>query len=85
VRGARYAVGKTALALAIAEECLIQQTSLAPMFIRLKGETYARAFGVNYVYFLWALVYEAVFVVITRKGIPSFSLRPSPSITTLSP
>src|SRR6516225_9090870 len=53
-----------ALALAIAEECLIQQTSLAPMFIRLKGETYARAFGVNYVYFLWALVYEAVFVVI---------------------
>ena len=53
-----------ALALAIAEECLIQQTSLAPMFLRLKGETYARAFGVNYVYFLWALVYEAVFVVI---------------------
>jgi len=53
-----------ALALAIAEECLIQQTSLAPMVLRLKGETYARAFGVNYVYFLWALVYEAVFVVI---------------------
>ena len=53
-----------ALALAIAEECLIQQTSLAPMVLQLKGETYARAFGVNYVYFLWALVYEAVFVVI---------------------
>jgi hypothetical protein len=53
-----------ALALAGAEECLIQQTSLAPMVLRLKGETYARALGVNYVYFLWALVYEAVFVVI---------------------
>jgi hypothetical protein len=53
-----------ALALAIAEECLIQQTSLAPMVLRLKGETYARALGVNYVYLLWALVYEAVFVVI---------------------
>ncbi len=26
-----------ALALAIAEECLIQQTSLAPMFLQLKG------------------------------------------------
>jgi hypothetical protein len=52
-----------ALALAIAEECLIQQTSLAPMVIQLKGEVYARAFGVNYVYLLWALVYEAVFVV----------------------
>ena len=52
------------LALAIAEECLIQQTSVAPMVLRLKGETYARALGVNYVYFLWALVYESVFVVI---------------------
>ena len=53
-----------ALALAIAEECLIQQTSLAPMVLQLKGETYARALGVNYVYFLWALVYEPVLVVI---------------------
>jgi len=51
------------VALAIAEECLIQQTSLAPMVIKLKGETYARAFGVNYVYFLWAIIYEPVFVV----------------------
>jgi hypothetical protein len=53
-----------ALALAVAEECLIQQTSLAPMVLRLRGETYARALGVNYVYLLWALAYEAVFVVI---------------------
>jgi hypothetical protein len=53
-----------ALALAVAEECLIQQTSLAPMVIHLKGEVYARAFGVNYVYLLWALPYEAVFVVL---------------------
>jgi hypothetical protein len=52
-----------AIALAFAEECLIQQTSLAPMVIRLKGITYARAFSINYVYFLWALIYEPVFVV----------------------
>jgi hypothetical protein len=52
-----------AIVLAIAEECLIQQTSLAPMVIHLKGVVYARAFGVNYVYFLWALIYEPVFVV----------------------
>ncbi|MDB5719987.1 MAG: hypothetical protein JWP15_605 [Alphaproteobacteria bacterium] len=52
------------LALAIAEECLIQQTSLAPLVIRLKGEEWARAFGVNYVYLLWALVYESVWVVL---------------------
>ena len=53
-----------ALALAIGEECLIQQTSLAPMILQLKGVTYARALGVNYVYLLWALVYELLFVVI---------------------
>jgi hypothetical protein len=53
-----------AIALSIAEECIIQQTSLAPMVIRLKGITYARSFGVNYVYFLWALIYEPVFVVL---------------------
>ena len=52
-----------ALALAIAEECVIQQTSLAPLVVQIKGESYARTFGVNYVYLLWALVYESVFVV----------------------
>src|SRR5215468_9833948 len=52
-----------ALALALAEECLIQQTSLAPMVLKLKGQVYARGHGVNYVYLLWALVYESVFVV----------------------
>ena len=52
-----------ALALAVAEEFLIQQTSFAPLVIQIKGQVYARAFGVNYVYLLWALVYESVFVV----------------------
>jgi hypothetical protein len=52
-----------ALCLAIAEEWLIQQTSLAPLVIQLKGVEYARAFGINYVYLLWALVYESVLVV----------------------
>lgn len=53
-----------ALALSVAEEFLIQQTSVAPMVIHLKGITYARAGGINYVYLLWALIYEAVSVVI---------------------
>lgn len=52
-----------AIALAMAEEFIIQQTSVAPMVIRLKGTTYARAFSINYVYLLWALIYESVFVV----------------------
>lgn len=53
-----------ALALSIAEEFLIQQTSLAPMVVKIKGVTYARAFGVNYVYLIWALIYETVYVVL---------------------
>jgi len=52
------------LALALAEEFLIQQTSIAPLVIRLHGIDYARAWGVNYLYLLWALAYESVFVVL---------------------
>jgi hypothetical protein len=52
------------LALSLAEEFLIQQTSVAPMVIRLKGETWARALDVNYVYLIWALAYESVWVVL---------------------
>src|SRR5437870_7596645 len=39
-----YALLLLGLALAVAEELLIQQTSTAPMVIRLKGETWARMF-----------------------------------------
>lgn len=53
------------LALALAEEFIVQQTSLAPMVVQIvPGEPFARAFGVNYVYLLWALGYEATFVVL---------------------
>ena len=51
-------------ALAIAEEFLIQQTSLATLVIEIqKGAPYARDFGVNWLYLLWALFYESVLVV----------------------
>jgi hypothetical protein len=54
-----------ALALALLEEFIVQQTSLAPMVVQIvPGEPFARAFGVNYVYLLWALGYEATFVVL---------------------
>lgn len=53
-----------AFALALAEELLVQQTSLAPLVIQIvKGPPYARAFGVNWIYLLWALGYESVLVV----------------------
>lgn len=53
-----------AVALAVAEEFVIQQTSLAPLVIRLKGVEWGRAGGLNYVYALWALVYEAAWAVL---------------------
>ncbi len=54
-----------ALALSLIEEFIVQQTSLAPMVVQIvPGEPFARAFGVNYVYLLWALGYEATFVVL---------------------
>jgi hypothetical protein len=58
-----------AAALSLAEEFLIQQTSFAPLVIKLKGVEYARALGVNYVYLLWALPYESLFVVFIPIGL----------------
>ena len=52
------------LAIAMAEVFVIQQTSFAPLVIKLKGVEWARVGGINYVYALWALVYEAVWVVL---------------------
>jgi hypothetical protein len=51
------------LALAVAEECIIQQTSIAPL-VGLGQLAYGRVLGVNWVYLLWALGYESVWVVL---------------------
>jgi hypothetical protein len=53
-----------ALALAVAEECVIQQTSLAPLIGAPPDHVYSRAYGVNWVYLLWALGYESVWIVL---------------------
>ena len=52
------------IALAVAEECVIQQTSLAPLVGADSQHLYGRALGVNWVYFLWALGYESVWIVV---------------------
>jgi hypothetical protein len=52
------------IALAIAEECLIQQTSLAPLPGVDPEHPYGRTLGVNWVYFLWAIGYESVWIVV---------------------
>jgi hypothetical protein len=51
------------LALAIAEEWVIQQTSISPL-VGPVVPAYGRAWGVNWVYFLWALGYWSVWVVL---------------------
>lgn len=51
------------LALSIAEEFIIQQTSLAPLPFTGANATYGRYLGVNWIYFLFMLGYESVWVV----------------------
>ena len=63
------------LALAVAEECVIQQTSLAPLVGVDPGRAYGRAFGVNWPYFLWALGYESIWVVIVPVQIVELVFR----------
>ncbi len=51
------------LALSIAEEFVIQQTSLAPLPFAGAHAAYGRLWGVNWVYFLFMLGFESVWVV----------------------
>jgi hypothetical protein len=51
------------IAFVMAEECVIQQTSLAPLVGVDPDHAYGRALGVNWVYLLWALGYESIWAV----------------------
>lgn len=62
-RGGWMSLLRLGVALAVAEECIIQQTSLAPT-AGLARQEYGRVLGVNWVYLLWALGYESVWVVV---------------------
>jgi hypothetical protein len=64
----RWRAGGTSLlllgmGLSIAEEFIIQQTSLAPLPFPGSHAAYGRIWGVNLVYLLFMLVYESVWVV----------------------
>jgi hypothetical protein len=52
------------LGLSVAEEFIIQQTSLAPLPFPGALVHYGRAWGVNWIYFLFMLGYESVWVVL---------------------
>lgn len=53
-----------ALGLSVAEEFIIQQTSLAPLPWLHTLNIYGRQWGVNWLYFLFMLGYESVWVVL---------------------
>lgn len=62
-RGGWISVLSLGLALSVAEEFIIQQTSLAPL--NWMGATaYGRIWGVNLFYFLFMLGYESVWIVL---------------------
>jgi hypothetical protein len=63
-RGGWHPILLLGIALAVAEECVIQQTSLAPLVGADPQYLYGRALGVNWVYFLWALGYESIWIVV---------------------
>lgn len=52
------------LALSVAEEFIIQQTSLAPLPFPGSHPGYGRVWGINLIYFLFMLGYESVWVVV---------------------
>jgi hypothetical protein len=65
----RWRAGATSLlllglALSIAEEFVIQQTSLAPLPFPGAQVQYGRLWGVNWLYFLFMLGYESVWVTV---------------------
>ena len=53
------------IAFAIAEECVILQTSVSPVFFGGDpNHIYSWRFGVDWIYLLWAVVYECVWAVL---------------------
>ena len=69
------------LALSVAEEFIIQQTSIAPLPFPGAHPDYGRIWGVNLVYFLFMLGYESMWVTIvpvqlTELFFPRFARQP---------
>jgi len=52
------------IALGVAEECVIQQTSLAPLVGLDPARAYGRFFGMNWVWMIGLLVFETIWVVL---------------------
>ncbi len=66
--------------IAIAEEIIIQQTSLAPLVFAGSNPVYGRIFGVNWVWLLAMLVYESFTVVLLPVQLTELAFRSRRSI-----
>ncbi|HTU35872.1 MAG TPA: hypothetical protein VMF66_18870 [Candidatus Acidoferrum sp.] len=74
-QGARVSLLLLAPTLAIAEEIIIQQTSLAPLVFAGSNPTYGRAFGVNWIWLLAMLVFESFAVVLLPLQLTELAFR----------
>jgi hypothetical protein len=63
------------LGISVAEEFVIQQTSLAPLPFPGALVHYGRALGVNWIYFLFMLGYESVWVVLVPVQVTELIFR----------
>jgi hypothetical protein len=63
-RGGATSLLMLGLALSVAEEFLIQQTSIAPLPFPGVDASFGRCYGVNWLYFLFMLGFESVWVVL---------------------
>jgi hypothetical protein len=68
-RGGGQSLLLLGLGLSIAEEFVIQQTSLAPLPFHGANVFYGRALGVNWLYLLFMLGYESVWVVLVPVAV----------------
>ena len=71
------------LALAVFEECVVQQTSLAPLPWPAISAEYGRAYGMNWIYFLYMLGYESVWVVLVPIEVTELIFPESRDVTWL--
>ena len=68
------------IAYAIAEECIILQTSVSPPYQHLlfgsaPNQNYLSAFGINWAYLLWALGYESIWAIVLPINITELIFR----------
>lgn len=74
-QGDRTSLLLLAPAIAIAEEIIIQQTSLAPLVWVHSAHIYGRFLGVNWVWLLAMVVYETAFVVLVPVELTELAFR----------